>query len=115
MRGTGDGRLVAGGVHTDDEQSGGGQAVGVAQYVGDGFDPGEPDVGGVAHMAAEVVGGAVCWGEDLGDAERVAVGIEVVAGHEGNDRCPRIRTRHIITGHGCLVGVAGGEDADLHA
>ena len=79
---------------------GGGEAVVVAQCVGDGFDAGEPGVGRVAKEAAEVDHGAVRRGSDLDDAERVAVGIEVVAEHERLDLRAGIRPRRIITSHG---------------
>ena len=84
----------------------------VAEAVGDGLDAGEAGVGCVVDDDPPLADGAVGGGGGLDDAERVAVGIEVVADHEQRHRRAAFGPRHIITSDWWLVGVAGGEDAD---
>ena len=71
---------VGAGVDPHRDESGVGEAVAVADGVGDGFDAGEASVGGVDDVAV-VEDGAVGRVGDLSQGDGVTVGIEVVVPH----------------------------------
>ena len=88
--------------------------MGVAECVGDGFDAGEPGVGCVAGHVDEVDATVPCAGVAILTMLKLSPsGSKSLPTTNDIDQPASIHTSHIITGHGWLVGVAGGEDADL--